>query len=109
MATYIVSKNRKKEQGVIGLSTAVFESIVNTCIADIPDVAVAPAGTFQKSVNCKVVDDKIVLTVDLVVASGQNITETCNSLKEKIQNDITYMTDFSNVQIYINVVGFSFA
>ena len=109
MATYTVSKNRKKEQGLIGLSTAVFESIVNTCVADIPEVRIAPAGTFQKSVNCKVVDDKIQITIDLIVASGSNVTETCNSIKEKIQNDITYMTDFSNVEIYINVVGFSFA
>lgn len=108
MATYIVSKNRNKEQGIIGLSTAVFESIVTTCIGDIPNVAVAPSGTFQKSVNCKVVEDKIVVSLDIVVASGLNVTETCNSIKEKIANDIAYMTDFRNVVINVNVVGFAF-
>ena len=91
------------------LITAVFESIVTTCIADLPDVSIAPAGTFQKSVVCKVVEDKIIITIDLVIASGLNVGETCNMIKEKIQNDIAYMTDFRNVQIYINVVGFKFA
>lgn len=108
MATYIVSKNRNRETGIIGLSTAVFESIASSCINEIANIDVAPSGTFQKSVVCKVVNKKIVLTLNVVLATGTNINDICTMVKEKIYNEIAYMTGFKDTVINMNVVGFAF-
>lgn len=108
MATYIVSKNANRDAGIIGLSTAVFESIANSCISDVPDVEAAPNSTLKKSVSCKVINKKIVLNLNLVLSSSANVTEACALVKEKVFNEIAYMTNYKDVIININVVGFSF-
>ena len=107
MATeYIVSKNDEKSLGIVGLSTAVFESIASLCLDEIKDVRLADGKTFKKSVSCKVVKSSIVITMNLLVATGVNINEVTQLVQKKAHDAVTQMTSFKDVIINVNVVGF---
>ena len=107
MATeFIVSKNENNELGIIGLSTAVFESIAEQCLEESDNAKLANSSTLKKGVSCKVVKDNIVVNVNILISTGVNINEISNEVQEKVHEAIAFMTSFRNVVVNVNVVGF---
>ncbi len=107
MATeYIVSKNRENKLGIIGLSTAVFELIAESAVEEISDVRVAARTGLKKSITCKVVNSYIVITMNVVVNRSNNINDVSSLIQQRVHDSIVQMTDFRDVIVNVNVVGF---
>ena len=107
MATeYIVSKNRENKLGIIGLSTAVFELIAESAVEEIGDVRVAARTGLKKSITCKVVNSYIVITMNVVVNRSNNINDVSSLIQQRVHDSIVQMTDFRDVIVNVNVVGF---
>ena len=109
MATeYIVSKNRENEYGMIGLSTAVFESIAASTLEEIPDVKVAARNGLKKSISCKVVNSFIVINMNVIASRHGNVTEISSTVQQRVHDAIVQMTEFRDVIVNVSVVGFYF-
>ena len=107
MATeYIVSKNRENKLGIIGLSTAVFELIAESAVEEIGDVKVAARSGLKKSITCKVVNSYIVITMNVLVNSNNNINDVSSLIQQRVHDSIVQMTEFKDVIVNVNVVGF---
>ncbi|HPX46146.1 MAG TPA: Asp23/Gls24 family envelope stress response protein [Bacteroidales bacterium] len=106
MADYIVAKNREHNIGIIGLSTAVFESIAAFSLEDISGIKVVPSTRFKKNVTCKVEEGKININLNVTVKTGNNINEICRKVQNHIVNVIDNMTDFNDVVVNLDVRGF---
>ncbi|MBE6125869.1 MAG: hypothetical protein E7186_06015 [Erysipelotrichaceae bacterium] len=107
MATeYIVSKNRENKLGIIGLSTAVFELIAESAVEEIGDVKVAARSGLKKSITCKVVNSYIVITMNVLVNRNNNINDVSSLIQQRVHDSIVQMTEFKDVIVNVNVVGF---
>ena len=107
MATeYIVSKNRENKYGIIGLSTAVFELIAQSTIEEIGNIKVAPRTHLKKSISCKVINSNIVINMNLLVSQGTNINEISKLVQQRVHDAIVQMTEFKDVIVNVNVIGF---
>ena len=109
MATeYIVSKNRENEYGMIGLSTAVFESIAESTLEEIPEVKAAARNGLKKSITCKVINSYIVINMKVIASRNSNINEVSSLAQQRVHDAIVQMTEFRDVIVNVNVVGFYF-
>ncbi|MGI6608178.1 MAG: Asp23/Gls24 family envelope stress response protein [Erysipelotrichaceae bacterium] len=106
MADYIVAKNRDQHIGIIGLSTAVFESIAAFSFDDIEGIKVVPDSRFKKNVVCKVEDGKININLNVTVKTGNNVNEICRKAQNHIVKCIDNMTDFNDIIVNLDVKGF---
>ena len=107
MATeFIVSKNENNELGIIGLSTAVFESIAEQCLEESDNAKLANSSTLKKGVSCKVVKQEIVITMNVLAATGVNIADLSRRIQNRVYETIVQMTGFKNIVVNINIVGF---
>lgn len=107
MATeYIVSKNRENKLGIIGLSTAVFELIAESAVEEIGDVKIAARSGLKKSITCKVVNSYIVITMNVLVNRNNNINDVSSLIQQRVHDSIVQMTEFKDVIVNVNVVGF---
>ena len=108
MATeYIVSKNRENKYGLIGLSTNVFELIAENCLEEIGDVKVAARSGLKKSITCKVVNSYIVISMNVLInRNGININDISARIQRKVHDSIVQLTEFKDVIVNVNVVGF---
>lgn len=91
---------------MIGLSTAVFESIVAFSLEDIKGIKLVPATRFRKNVTCKVEDDKLNFNLSLTVKTGNNVNEICRRVQNHVIKVVYNMTDFDDVIVNIDVRGF---
>ena len=109
MATeYIVSKNRENKYGLIGLSTAVFESIAASTLEEIPEVRAAARNGLKKSITCKVVNSYIVINMNVLASRHSNVNDVSNLAQQRVHDAIVQMTEFRDVIVNVNVVGFYF-
>ncbi len=107
MATeYIVSKNRENKYGIIGLSTAVFVLIAENSIEELPDVVVAPGNGLKKNVTCKVINSNIVINMNVLVDRSCNINDISSVVQQRVHDSIVQMTEFKDVIVNVNVLGF---
>ncbi len=103
---YILANKQDRNTGVIGLSIAVFEAIAKYSIEDMSDVTLALNTSFRKSISCKVVDNRLVLTMNILVKTGRNVNDICNDIQQHIQSMIKDMTNINNVKVNIIIRGF---
>lgn len=103
---YVLANKKDKSIGVIGLSVSVFESIAKYSIEDMNDVSLMLSTSFRKSVSCKVVNNQLVLTMNILVKIGKNVNDICNDIQQHVQNMIKEMTNINNVKVNINIRGF---
>ena len=103
---YILSKHYTNEIGIIGLSKAVFESIAEVSVNELPQIKLAPNTQLNRNIVCKVVNNSIVLTIRALIEKGTNVNDLSTHLQEKITTSVKQMTDFSEVIVNVNIVGF---
>ncbi len=107
MATeFIVSKSENNELGIIGLSTAVFESIAEQCLEESDNARLANSSTLKKGITCKVVKQDIVISLNVLASTGVNIADLSRRIQNRVYESIVQMTGFKNIVININIVGF---
>ena len=103
---YVVYKNSGDNTGLIGLSKAVFESIAAVSIRETEGVKLAKSTQLNKNVTCKVVNGIIYVDVRVLADADARINDISAVLQEKVSFNIKYMTDFKDIVVNVNVVGF---
>ena len=104
---YIALKQRNKI-GVIAINKSVFQTIAKIAVEEDEHVVLQDSSPFKYPINCKVVDDQLVLTLEIKVDYKVNVNETCSRLQTKIYESIEHMSDYRPDVIDIRVVGFIF-
>lgn len=99
---------RNQDNGILALSTNVFSSIAMIAIDEEKNVALAEKGPFKNNISCKLMDDKLILTINIVVKYNVNVQETCADLQHKIYDNIKHMCEIEPDVVDIKVVGFDF-
>ena len=105
---YIVINSQKQSEGLIALSKHVIESIVKHSIEEEHDCFISEESPFRSSVNCKIVKNRLAISVDIKLKYGINVNEVCESIQDKIKSVIYLMTEIDCENIKMNVVGFIF-
>lgn len=98
----------KKDKGLIAISTSVFETIAKICIEDEKDVVAADAHYFKNAINCKMVEGKLVLDLNVKVNYNAKVNDVCSKLQTRIYDNVKHMTDCTADTIIVNVSGFTF-
>ena len=99
MAQEYISVKTQNEIGVVALNKSVF-----TTIAKIAE----SSNLFKYPIGCKLVDGKMVLTIEVKVKYTANVSDVCSKLQKKIFESISHMSDYTPDKIDIRVVGFIF-
>ena len=63
---------------------------------------------FKYPISCKLVDNKMVLTIEVKVKYTANVSDACSKLQKKIFESISHMSEYTPEKIDIRVVGFVF-
>lgn len=106
---YICLSKNKTEDGIIGISLSSFEEIARLCLKEQSDIRIAEASTFTNNCTCRIVDNKVVININVLVKAGVNVNNICRSVQENITDYITHMTDLTNVTVNLNITGFYIA
>lgn len=108
MAQEYIVINSDKGNGMITLSKGVFDTIMQISIEDEENVFSVEGNTLRKGSNCKIVDNKLIVSVDVKLKYGANVNQTCESLQQRIDSAIYQMTNLHCGQVDVRVVGFVF-
>lgn len=103
---YLAMEN--KDKGLMAISTNVFETIAKICVEDEKDVVLADASYFKNAINCKMVDEKLVLNLNVKVNYNAQVNDVCSRLQTRIYDNVKHMTDCVADTIIVNVNGFTF-
>lgn len=98
----------KRDKGLVALNTNVFTSIAMICVEEDKNVKLADAAPFKSNVSSKVVDDRLIIELNIIVKYNVNVQETCAGLQHKIHEDIKHMCEIDPDEIDVKVVGFDF-
>ncbi len=108
MAREYLELTPRNSIGVIALTTSSFQTIAQNVIEEDELVALGEATRFKYPLNCKIVDDQLVINIELKVKYGVNVSEACAKVQAKIFDNISHMCDYTPDIIDIKVVGFIF-
>lgn len=109
MAQEYIAVKQKHELGLIALSKSVFETIAQIAVEEADGLSLDdPFNPFKNSINCKIQNDQLVLTVDVKVKYDVNVKTACAKLQDTIHDNIAHMTDYTPDVIDIRVAGFVF-
>ena len=107
MAQDFIRLTQPSDLGNINIKRSVFDSIVVYATQD-EKRAMLDRSNLRKSVESKVTDNQLLITVDVKIQYGQNVNEVSESLQNKIASDIEHMTGLAVRNVDIHVVGFYF-
>ena len=105
---YIIIPANKKDNGIIALSKHVLESIAGYAVEEEEGCYLTQKTTFRRPVFCKVVDNRLTVSIDVKLEYGLNINATCEMIQNKVAQIVQQMTDIKCDNIKVNVVGFVF-
>lgn len=109
MAQEYIAVKQKHELGLIALSKSVFETIAQIVVEEDESLMLNdPVNPFKDSLNCKIQNDQLILSVDVKVKYDVNVKAACAKLQDKIYENIAHMTDYTPDVIDVKVVGFVF-
>jgi len=95
------------ENGIIILKNDVFTSIATISVQEESGIQLDKS-TFKKSVNCKIENEKIHISIDLKIRYGQNVQKTCKNVQNRVVKAILDMTNVKCDVVDVNVIGFNF-
>jgi len=107
MAQDYIRITQPSELGTINIKRSVFDSIVAIAIQD-EKRAMMDHTDPKKSVDSKVVDNQLLITVNVKIQYAQNVNDVSESLQDKITQDIEHMTGLTCRNVDIHVVGIYF-
>ena len=94
---------------MIALSTSAFSTIAKIVVEEDENLKLAkPSSPLKYPLNCKIVDDQLILSVDVKVKYNVNVQDVCSKVQSKIFENIEHMTGYKPDVIDIRVSGFSF-
>lgn len=96
-----------KENGMVAISTNVIETIAKICVDEDKDSSLGDTSYFKNAINCKMVEDKIVLNLKVKVNYNANVNEVCSRLQTQIFDNVKHMTDCRIDTITVEVTGFA--
>ncbi len=105
---YILIKEKIDETGLIALSKGVFEKISEISIEEEENVSLVEAGALRKSVQCKIVNNQLNVTVEVKIKYGANVNASCEKLQERISLNVYQMTNMKCNLVDVKVAGFIF-
>ena len=109
MAQEYIALKEKNNDGVIALSTSAFSTIAKIVVEEDENLKLAkPSSPLKYPLNCKIVDDQLILSVDVKVKYNVNVQDVCSKVQSKIVENIEHMTGYKPDVIDIRVSGFSF-
>lgn len=109
MAQEYIAVKQKHELGMIALSKSVFETIAQIAVEEQTTLVLNdPMNPFKESLNCKIQNDQLILSVDVKVQYDMNVKDACSKLQDMIYENIAHMTDYTPDVIDVRVVGFVF-
>ena len=96
-----------KENGMVAISTNVIETSAKICVDEDTDSTLGDTSYFKNAIDCKMEEDKIVLTVKVKVNYNANVNEVCSRLQTNIYDNVKHMTDCRIDAINVIVSGFT--
>ncbi|WP_075876319.1 Asp23/Gls24 family envelope stress response protein [Merdibacter massiliensis] len=95
--------------GIVALNKSVFTTIAKIAVDEDDAIILNEGGgLFKYPISCKLVDNKMVLTIDIKVKYTVNVSDACSKLQKKIFESISHMSEYTPEKIDIRVVGFVF-
>ena len=105
---YIVIQPQN-EIGIVALNKSAFTTIARIAIDEENSIVLNESGNlFKYPISCKLVDNKMVLTIEVKVKYTANVSDACSKLQKKIFESISHMSEYTPEKIDIRVVGFVF-
>lgn len=111
MAEFVYIQNYRKA-GKLGINRKCFEKICSVVTNKISGVSTKeakksnnPLFTFDKPVNCEIVNNKVIIKVQVIIHRGVNVDEICNLIQREIADAMTTMVETVPFSIKIKVVG----
>ncbi|HBS92014.1 MAG TPA: hypothetical protein DEA51_06040 [Erysipelotrichaceae bacterium] len=104
---YILLKPHDEAIGQIALTKEAFELIAKFTLEDNEHIEL-DSPTLRKALVCKIIDNKLNISLDIKVRYGQNVNTLTERLQKAIVSNISKMTDVKNCRVDISVVGFIF-
>lgn len=109
MAQEYIALREANDLGTIALSTSAFQTIANIVIQEDCNLKLAEISKpFKYPVTCKIVTERLTLTIDVKVKYSANVNDACAKVQSKIFENIEHMTGYTPDVIDIRVVGFIF-
>jgi len=109
MAQEYIAVKQKHELGLIALSKSVFATIAQIAVEEADGLILAdPFNPFKNSINCKIQNDQLIITIAVKVKYDSNVKEVCAKLQNTIHDNIAHMSDYTPDVIDIRVAGFVF-
>ena len=108
MAQEYIALKKATDLGMIAINTSVFETIAQIAVEEEENVAMAEGTPFKSPLNCKVSEDKLVITLEIKVNYSMKVNEVCARLQNKIFESIQHMCEYAPDVIDIKVSGFIF-
>ena len=96
-----------KENGLVAISTNVIETIAKICVDEDKDCNLGDVSYFKNAIDCKMEENKIVLTVKIKVNYNANVNEVCARLQTNNYDSVKHMTDCRIDSINVIVSGFT--
>ena len=93
---------------MIALSKCVFETIAQISIDEIDGVTLVENSPMKKSYLCKIGNNKLNVMVEIRIKYGMNVHQSCESIQDRIHQNILQMTNLSCENIDVKVTGFIF-
>ena len=101
MAQEYISVKTQNEIGVVALNKSVFTTIAKIAVDEDDAIVLNESSNlFKYSIGCKLIDGKMVLTIE--------VSDVCSKRQKKIFESISHMSDYTPDKIDIRVVGFIF-
>lgn len=109
MAQDYIAVRPQNEIGVVALNKSVFTTIAKIAIDEERSIELNESSSlFKYPISCKLVEDRLVLTIEVKVKYTANVSDTCSKLQKKIFESISHMSEYTPDKIDIRVVGFIF-
>ncbi|MBR3310479.1 MAG: Asp23/Gls24 family envelope stress response protein [Solobacterium sp.] len=106
MAQDYVVVNEKSENGMIAVNKSVFQAIADISLSEIENISASENGRFAKPTQVKIENNKLIISADIKVKYGANVSAACELLQNKIYENILFMTGYKASDVRVNVVGF---
>ena len=88
MAQEYISVKTQNEIGVVALNKSVFTTIAKIAVDEDDDIVLNESSNlFKYPIGCKLVDGKMVLTIEVKVKYNANVSDVCSKLQKKISQE----------------------
>lgn len=108
MSDYVYIQNYEN-RGLLGISTKVFDEIINIAISKMNGVRVSKEEGFlfflNRPVKCEIKNGYLNADINVVISGDSNVNDVCHNIQEEINYVIASTTEFIPFCVNVKVVG----